>query len=125
MYSTYNEPKLLLKDLLGRWKTRLLSISQSLQKKIFFDALDDIVNKYNNTVHRGIKLKPINIISDSYAEYHEDSNQKEPKFKVCDHVRISKYKNILLRDTSKTGQKKFLWLVKLKIQLRRHTQLPT
>ena len=70
-------------------------------------------------------MKPINIISDSYAEYHEDSNQKEPKFKVRDHVRISKYKNILLRDTSKIGQKKLLCLVKLKIQLRRHTQLPT
>ena len=46
--------------------------------------LDDIVNKYNNTVHRTIKMKPI----DSYAEYNEDSNEKEPKFKVGDHVRI-------------------------------------
>ena len=55
--------------------------------------LDDIVNKYNNTVHRSIKMKPIDVTSDSYAEYIEDSNEKDPKFKACDYVRISKYKN--------------------------------
>ena len=53
--------------------------------------LDDIVNKYNNTVHRTIKMKPIDVTSDSYAEYNEDSNEKEPKFKVSECVRISKY----------------------------------
>ena len=57
--------------------------------------LDDIVNKYNNTVHRTIKMKPMDVKSDSYAEYNEDSNKKDPKFKAGDHVRISKYKNIV------------------------------
>ena len=52
-----------------------------------------IYNKYNNTVHRTIKIKPIDVASDSYAEYNENSNKKDPKFKVSDHVRISKYKN--------------------------------
>ena len=56
--------------------------------------LDDNGNKYNNTVHRTIKMKPIDIIGDSYAEYNETFNKKDPKFKVGDHVRISKYKNI-------------------------------
>ena len=55
--------------------------------------LDDIVNKYNNTVHRTIKIKPIDVTDDSCAEYNEDSNKKVPKLKVGDHVRISKYKN--------------------------------
>ena len=55
--------------------------------------LDDIVNKYSKTVHRTIKMKPIDVTSDSYAECNEDSNKKDPKFKVGDHVRISKYKN--------------------------------
>ena len=63
--------------------------------------LDDIVNKYNNTVHRCIKIdviKPIDVTSHSYAEYNEDSNEKKnPKFKVGDHVRISKYKNIFAK----------------------------
>ena len=59
--------------------------------------LDNIANEYNNTVHRTIKMKPIEVTSDSYAEYNEDSNKNDPKFKVGDHVRISKYKNIFAK----------------------------
>ena len=59
--------------------------------------LDDIVNKYNNTVHRSIKMKPTDITSDSYAEYNEDSNEKDFKFKIGNPVRISKYKNIFAK----------------------------
>ena len=59
----------------------------------YFDVLDDIVNKYSNTVHRTIKIKPINVTSNSYAEYKVSSNEKDPKFKFGDRVRISKYKN--------------------------------
>ena len=69
----------------------------AVSKNVYFDVLDDIVNKYNNTVHRSIKMKPIDVTSDSYAEYNEDSNEKDPKFKVGDHVRISKYKNIFAK----------------------------
>ena len=50
--------------------------------------LDDIVDKFNNTFHRTIKMKPIDVTFDSYAEYNEDSNKKDLKFKVGDHVRI-------------------------------------
>ena len=50
--------------------------------------LDDIVNKCNNTVHRSIKMKPIDDTHYSYAEYIEDSSEKDPKFKAGDHVRI-------------------------------------
>ena len=50
--------------------------------------LDNIANEYNNTVHRTIKMKPIEVTSDSYAEYNEDSNKKDPKFKVGDRVRV-------------------------------------
>ena len=69
----------------------------AISKNVHFDVLDDIINKYNNTVHRTIKMKPIDVTSDSYAEYNEDSNEKDPKFKVGDHVRISKYKNIFAK----------------------------
>ena len=54
--------------------------------------LDDIVNKYNNTIHKTIKMKPIDVAFDSYAEYNKDFNKKDPKFKIGDHVRISKHK---------------------------------
>ena len=50
--------------------------------------LDNINNKHNNTVHKTIKMKPIDVTSDFYAEYRENSNEKDPKFKVGDHVRI-------------------------------------
>ena len=62
----------------------------AVSKNVYFDVLDDIINKYNNTVHRTIKMKPIDVTSDSYAEYNKDSNAKDPKFKVVDRVRISK-----------------------------------
>ena len=70
---------------------------KAISKNVYFDVLDDIINKYNNTVHRTIKMKPIDVTDDSYAEYNEDFNKKDPKFKVGDHVRISKYKNIFAK----------------------------
>ena len=69
----------------------------AISKIVYFDVLDDIVNKYNNTIHKTIKMKPIDVTNDSYAEYNENSNKKDPKFKVGDHVRISKYKNIFAK----------------------------
>ena len=63
-------------------------------KNVYFDVLNDIFNKYNNTFHRTIKMKPIGVKSNSYAEYNDDSNEKDPKFQVGDHIRISKCKNI-------------------------------
>ena len=69
----------------------------AISNSIYFDVLDNIVNKYNSTVHRTIKMKPIKVTSDSYAEYNEDSNKKDLKFKVGDHVRILKYKNIFAK----------------------------
>ena len=82
----------MLRDLLEHWKTVAIS------KNVYFDVLDDIVNKHNSTVHRTIKIKPIDVTGDSYAEYNEDFNKKDPKFKTGDHVRISKYKNIFAKE---------------------------
>ena len=64
---------------------------------VYFDVLDDIFNKYNSIAHRTIKVKPIDVTSDSYAEYNENFNKKDPKFKVGDYVRISKYKTIFAK----------------------------
>ena len=69
----------------------------TISKNVCFDVLDDIVNKNNNTVHRTIKMKPIDVTDDSYAEYNEDLNKKDSKFKVGDHVRIWKYKNLFAK----------------------------
>ena len=69
----------------------------AISKIAYFNVLDDIVNKYNNTVYRAIKMKPIDVTSDSYVEYNENFNKKDPKFKIRDCLRISKYKNIFAK----------------------------
>ena len=98
MYSTYIEGKSVVAEIFIRTlKNKIFKYVTAVSKKVYFDVLDDIVNKYNNTVHRTIKMKPIDVTSDSYAEYNEDFNKKDPKFKVGDHVRISKYKNIFAK----------------------------
>ena len=65
----------------------------AILKNVYFDVLDDIVDEYNNTYHKTIKMKPIDVGNDSFAEYNEESTEKGPKFKIGDPVRISKYKN--------------------------------
>ena len=60
---------------------------RAISKNLYFDVLDDIVNKCN-TVHKTIKMQPIDVTNDSYAEYNEDFKKKNPKFKVGDHVRF-------------------------------------
>ena len=74
---------------IGTLKNKIFKHMTAISEK--FDVLDNIVNKYNNTVHRTIKMKPTDVTADSYAEYNENSNKKDPKFKVRDHARISKF----------------------------------
>ena len=64
---------------------------------MYFHVFDNIVDKNNNTYHKTIKMKPVDVKSDSFDEYNEESNEKGPKFKVGIHVRISKYKNVLAK----------------------------
>ena len=69
----------------------------AISKNVCFEFLDDAVKKYNNTYHKIIKMKPIDVGYDSFAEYYEESNERDLKFNVGDHVRISKYKNIFAK----------------------------
>ena len=76
MYSTYNEGKSVVAERFIRTlKNKIFKHMTAVSKNVYFDVLDDIVNKYNNTVHRSIIVKPVDVTSDSYAEYDEDSNQ--------------------------------------------------
>ena len=61
-------------------------------------VFDNIVNKYNNTVHKTIKMKPIHVTSDSYAQYNEDFNKKEPKLKLVIMLEFQDIKTFLLKD---------------------------
>ena len=69
----------------------------SVSKIVFIDKLDGIVNKYNITYHSTIKMKPVDVKSNTYIDSSKEINDKDPKFKVGDHVRISKYKNIFAK----------------------------
>ena len=115
MHSTYNEGKSVPAErFFRRLKNKIFKHMTATSKNIYFDVLDDIVNKYNNTVHRSIKMKPIDVTSDSYAEYNEDSNEKDPKFKVGDRVRISKYKNIFAKGYSQNWSEEVFIISKIK-----------
>ena len=78
-------------------KNKIFKLMTAISKNFHVDVLDDIVNKYYNTIHRTIQMKPIDVKSDSYAEYNEDSNEKNKKFRVGDRAKISKYKNIFAK----------------------------
>ena len=95
-------------------KNKIFKHMIAISKNIYFDVLDDIVNKYNNTAHRTIKMKLIDVASDSYAEYNEDSNEKDPKFKVGDHVIISKYRNIFAKGYSQMWSEESFVVIKIK-----------
>ena len=98
MCSTYNEVKSVVAERFIRTlKNKIFKRMTAISKNVYFDVLDNIANKYNNTVHITIEMKPIDVTTDSYAEYNEDSNKNDPKFKVGDHVRLPKYKNIFAK----------------------------
>ena len=90
------ENQLLQKDL-SRLKKKFYKHVTTIAKNVYIDDLDDIVKKYNNTVHSSIKMKPKDVTDDSFIEYSEETNEKVPKFKVGDNVSISKYKNIFAK----------------------------
>ena len=94
MYSTYKERKSVVAERFTRTlKNKIFKHMTAISKNVYFDVLDDNVDKYNNTVHKTIKMKPIDVTEDSYADF----NKKDPKFKVGGHVRISKSKNIFVK----------------------------
>ena len=69
----------------------------SVLKKVYIDKLNDIVNEYNNTYYRAIKMKPVDVKNNAYTDFGKEVNDKDPKFKIGIHVTISKYKNILAK----------------------------
>ena len=69
----------------------------SVSKNVYIDWLDDLVNEYYNTYHKSVKMKRIEVKDNTYFDSMKDVNDKDPKFKVGDHPRISKYKSIFAK----------------------------
>ena len=86
----------------------------SVSKNVYIDKLDDIVNEYNNIYHRTIKTKPIDVKDDTYIGFGNEINDNDPKFQVGDHVRISKYKNILAKGYTPNWSKEVYVIIKVK-----------
>ena len=98
MYSTNNEGKSVVAERFIRTlKSKIYKHMTSISKNVYIDKLNDIVDKYNNTYHNTIKMKPIDVKDNTYINTGKEINNKDPKFKVGDRVRISKYKNIFAK----------------------------
>ena len=94
VYSTNNEGKSVVAEIFIRTlKSKIYKYMTSISKNVYIDKLDAIVNKYNNTYHTTIKMKPIDVKDNTYINTNKEINYKDPKFKVGDYVRISKYEN--------------------------------
>ena len=98
MYSAHNEGKPVVAERFIRTlKNKIYKYMISISKNVYINKLDDIVSECNNTHHRTIKMKPIDVKDNTYINIGKEINDKDPKFKVADHGRISKYKNIFAK----------------------------
>ena len=98
IYSTHNEGKSVVAERFIRtFKTKIYKYMTSVSKNVHIDKLDDVVGEHNNAYHRTIKMKSVDVKDNAYIDFKKEVNDKDPKFKVGDHVRISKYKNIFAK----------------------------
>ena len=109
MYSTHNEGKSVVAErFIGTLDNKIYKRMTAISKNVYFNILNDIVDEYNNTYHKTIKMKPIDVKSNSFAEYNEESSEKDPKFKVNVMSGFQIIKIFLLKDMLFTGVKRCL-----------------
>ena len=98
MYSIHNKGKSVVAERFIRTlKNKIYKYMTATSKSAYIDKLNDIVDEYNNTYHRTIKMKPVDLKDNTYIDFEKEVNNKDPKFKIGDHVRIFKYKNIFAK----------------------------
>ena len=98
MYSTFNEGKSVVAErFIKTLSNKIYKHMTTIGKNVYFNDLDDVVKKYNNTVHSSIKMKPEDVTGNSFVEYFEKTNKKSPNFKIGDPVRVSQYKNVFTK----------------------------
>ena len=116
MYSTHNEGKSVVAERFIRTlKTKIYKYMTSISKNMYIDKLDDIVNEYNNTYHTVIKIKPVHVKGNTYIDFKKEVHDKDPKFKVGDHVRVSKYKIIFNKGYTQNWSEEGFVIKKLKV----------
>ena len=85
-----------------------------VSKDVYIDKLDEVADDYNNTYHRAIKMESVDVKDDRYIDFKKEVNNKDPEFKVRDHVRISKYKNIFAKGYTPNWSEKVFVVSKIK-----------
>ena len=114
MYSTHNEEKSVVAErFIGTLKKNYKYMT-SISKNVYIDKLDDIGDEYNNTYHTTIKMKPIDVKDNTYINADKEINNKDPKFKVGDCVRISKYKKIFAKGYTPNWSEEIFAIKKVK-----------
>ena len=115
MYSIHNEGKSVVAERFIRiLKTKIYKYMISVLKNVYIDKLDDILHQYNNTYHRTIKMKPVDAKDNAYIAFKKEVHDKDPKFKVDDCVRISKYKNIFAKGYAPYWFEEVFGVIKIK-----------
>ena len=109
MYSIHNERKSVVAERFIKTKNKIYKYMTLVLKNVYIDKLDDIVDEYNNTYHRSIKMKPVDVKDNTYIDFEKEVNNKDPKLKVGDHVKISKYKIFLQRIHAKLVRRSFYY----------------
>ena len=115
MNSIHNKGKSVVAERFIRTlKNKIFKHMTAISKNVYFNVLDYIVNEYNNTVHRTSKLKPIDVKDNTYVDSKKEVDDKDPKFKVGDHVRVSNYKNILAKEYISNWSEEVFVVTKIK-----------
>ena len=104
-------------------KNEIYKYVTSISKNVYINKWDDIVHKYNSTCHSTIKMKPVDVKSNTYINSTKETNDEYPKFKIGGIVRISKFKCIFAKCYVPNWSEKFLLLQKLKALCRGHMLL--
>ena len=98
IYSARNKGKYVVAErFMITIKNKFYKYMTLFSKNVYIDKLDGLVNKCNNTYHSAIKVKPVNIKSNTYIKPRKEINDQDPKFKIGYNIRISKYKNVFAK----------------------------
>ena len=115
MFLIHNQGKSVVTERFIRTlQTKICKYMTLISKNVYVDKLDDIVNEYITTYHRTIKMKPVNFKINTYIDSRKNVNDEDPKFKVCDDVRISKYKNDFAKGYTPNWSEKVFVIKKVK-----------
>ena len=115
VFSIHNEVKTVVAEgFIRTLKTKIYKYLTSMSKNVYIDKLDDIVGEYHNTYHRTIKMKPVDVKDNTHIDFEKEFNDKDRKFKIGDHVKISKYKNIFAKGYTKNWSENLFVIKKVK-----------